>query len=69
MKYRILHRTIFGLAVLLLVVGCTKELPAGEEFSEGEKYTRIVFSPSGFTESSGEVILLLIYFMLRGTVR
>ena len=51
MKYRILHRTIFGLAVLLLVVGCTKELPAGEEFSEGEKYTRIVFSPSGFTKA------------------
>ena len=28
-----------------------RELPAGEEFSEGEKYTRIVFSPSGFTKA------------------
>ena len=31
MKYRILHRTILELAALSLVVGCTKELPAGEK--------------------------------------
>ena len=51
MKYRILHRTILELAALSLVVGCTKELPAGEKLSEGEKYTRIVFGPSGFTKA------------------
>lgn len=51
MKYRILYRTIFWLAALSLVVGCTKELPADEEFPEGEKYTQIVFSPSNFTKA------------------
>lgn len=51
MKYRILHRTILELTALSLVVGCTKELPAGEKLPEGEKYTQIVFGPSGFTKA------------------
>ncbi|KKB60141.1 hypothetical protein [Parabacteroides goldsteinii] len=51
MKYRTLYRTIIRLATLLLISGCTKELPVGEELPEGEKFTRIVFTPSTFTKA------------------
>ena len=51
MKYRILYKMIIWLAALLQVAGCTKELPVKEELPEGDKFTRIVFSSSGFTKA------------------
>ena len=51
MKYQILHRTIFWLAALSLVIGCTKELPVDEELPDEGKFTRIVLSPSSFAKA------------------
>lgn len=51
MKYQILYRFVFRLTVFLLIAGCTKELPVKEELPEGDEFTRIVFSSSGFTKA------------------
>lgn len=55
MKYRTLYRTIIRLVTLLLISGCTKELPVAEELPEGEKFTRIVFTPSNFTKTDADL--------------
>ena len=55
MNYQTLYRTLIRLVTFLLIPGCTKELPVGEGLPEGEKFTKIVFTPSDFTKTDADL--------------
>ena len=55
MNYQTLYRTLIRLVTFLLIPGCTKELPVGEGLPEGEKFTKIVFTPSDFMKTDADL--------------